>query len=126
MMRCEERIGLVTFTVPGHPVPAVRMTQKSKWYGKAKRYLDYKERVGWYAKEAGIRQIRGPAQLVVRVYVRPSHQGDWDNYGKTVSDALNGVAWEDDRQVRRATVEIIPVRRQEEERVEIEVREEAG
>lgn len=27
------------------------------------------------------------------------HAGDWDNLGKVVSDALNGVAYKDDRQV---------------------------
>lgn len=27
-------------------------------------------------------------------------RGDADNYAKTVLDALNGVAWEDDRQVK--------------------------
>ena len=30
---------------------------------------------------------------------------DWDNLGKLVCDALNGIAWVDDRQIVRAVVE---------------------
>lgn len=35
----------------------------------------------------------------------PTSRPDWDNYGKLVSDALNGVIWADDDQVIRAVVE---------------------
>ena len=31
--------------------------------------------------------------------IRPTSKPDWDNYGKSVSDALNGVAYLDDAQV---------------------------
>lgn len=31
--------------------------------------------------------------------------GDWDNYGKSVSDAFNGIVWGDDKQITRAFVE---------------------
>jgi len=34
---------------------------------------------------------------------RPS-QPDWDNVGKIISDALNQIAWHDDRQIVRAVV----------------------
>jgi hypothetical protein len=36
--------------------------------------------------------------LTVRVF-HGGHEGDWDNYGKAVSDACNGVLWADDKQV---------------------------
>jgi Holliday junction resolvase RusA-like endonuclease len=35
-------------------------------------------------------------------------RSDWDNIGKLVSDALNGVFWEDDRQVIDARVMKLP------------------
>ena len=37
--------------------------------------------------------------------IRPTKRPDWDNVGKTVTDALNGVAYEDDSQIVSATVE---------------------
>ena len=33
--------------------------------------------------------------------------GDWDNFGKFISDALNGVFWKDDRQIAMAEVQKI-------------------
>ena len=57
-------------TIPGRPVPAVRMTQSEAKlmrygrhptnkalqakYDRIKRYLDYKDTVAWTAKGAGI------------------------------------------------------------------------
>ena len=32
-------------------------------------------------------------------------RGDVDNYAKTILDSLNGVAWEDDKQIRFLTME---------------------
>lgn len=37
--------------------------------------------------------------------LRPVIRPDWDNIGKLVCDALNGVAWRDDSQVVEALVE---------------------
>lgn len=36
----------------------------------------------------------------------PVHRQDWDNLAKLVGDALNGVIWEDDRQIVRITVHV--------------------
>lgn len=37
--------------------------------------------------------------------IRPTTKPDWDNVGKIVCDALNGLAWHDDAQVVEAFVE---------------------
>ncbi len=37
--------------------------------------------------------------------IRPMKKPDWDNIGKLVSDALNGIAWHDDAQVVTSIVE---------------------
>lgn len=47
----------------------------------------------------------------------PTKKPDWDNIGKIVTDALNGLAWHDDAQIVRATVS--KVYTVEEPRVEI-------
>lgn len=114
-------------TIPGRPVPAVRMTQRSKYKSKqAQRYLNYKDNIGWTAKNAG---IRTPIETNVHVMATAVlHLGtrdmDVDNIGKSVLDGLNGVAWIDDRQVTKLTVEKMFLPREGGvERMEIEIKE---
>lgn len=87
------------FTVIGRPVPAVRMTQRSKWSDRAKRYLDYKAAVGWAAKAARVPRVSGQVEVAIELYIQGGRIGDCDNYAKSILDGLNGVAWDDDRQV---------------------------
>lgn len=37
--------------------------------------------------------------------ISPTTKPDWDNIGKAVCDALNGLVWKDDSQIVHATVE---------------------
>lgn len=71
----------------------------------------------WSAKK--LPTLDGPVAVTitlahdkVAVNVEPAEQpprkhlrGDIDNYAKLILDALNGVAWRDDRQIVRLTVE---------------------
>jgi len=42
--------------------------------------------------------LKGPIVFSAVVYLSKSgNEGDLDNYAKTLKDALNGIAWEDDR-----------------------------
>lgn len=80
----------------------------------------YKTEVGWMAKAAGIRTpIVGRYELAYRLYPnlpqdylarQRKHGGAWDdtvlcldlgNAEKVMSDALNGIVWEDDKYLRR-------------------------
>lgn len=97
---------MIRFTVPGRPVPAARMTQRGKFVNKqAQRYLSYKSKVGWIAKQHRIKQLDGPVAVEVYVYLHGGRQGDADNYGKSITDSLNMVAYRDDAQVKRLVVE---------------------
>jgi Holliday junction resolvase RusA-like endonuclease len=99
---------MIRIIVPGRPVPAVRMTQRSKYKSKqALRYLDYKEQVGWAAKACGVRQpMSGDLVVHAIAYLMPrTPEPDVDNLGKSMLDGLNGIAWVDDRQVMKLTVE---------------------
>lgn len=93
---------IYTFTVPGRPVPKVRMTQKSKWSPRAKRCLEYQEKVAWHAKAAKIPTFAGDVELTVRICRGSRGRGDLDNILKTVQDGLqrSGVI-KNDRQVLR-------------------------
>ena len=94
------------FSVPGRAVPAVRMTQRSKFCSdRAKEYLQYKAYVGLVAKSNGARPHRGDVSLIARFYFRGQVFGDIDNLLKSLMDGLNGVAWHDDKQVVSVSAE---------------------
>lgn len=126
-------VGVVTrhwFRVPGRPVPAVRMTQSSKWTDtQAQRYLAYKARVGWLAKEAGIVFVPKPTGVSLSVDIwyagdvmdKGNRKFDVDNVLKAIKDALNGVAYHDDWQVRTAHVRLHAAADRAHEYVEVQV-----
>jgi Holliday junction resolvase RusA-like endonuclease len=66
---------VLKFTIPGHPTPAVRMTQKGKFVDPAaKKYLDYKSQVAWVAKgamtKAGLKtMMEGPIEVIAVAYI---------------------------------------------------------
>ena len=47
--------------------------------------------------------FNGAVRLLTKVFTRYKPEtlqaGDWDNHGKAVSDALNGICYVDDRQI---------------------------
>ena len=56
----------------------------------------------WYAIP---KSARGALrERMTRGEVVPMTKPDWDNIGKIIADALNGVAWHDDAQITQATV----------------------
>lgn len=44
-------------------------------------------------------------ETMLKGEIRPTGRPDWDNVGKIISDALNGLAYHDDSQIVSATVE---------------------
>lgn len=115
---------MIKFTIPGRPVPAVRMTQKGKFRkdnDAAHKYLAYKDAVGWEAKKAGVKQMEGKIVIDIKIYLCGGHHGDWDNYAKSICDGLNGIAYEDDRQIIDGRVRKIIGVTKVEERAEVEI-----
>lgn len=87
------------FEVKGRPMPAVRMTQRTKWGKREQKYLKYKGSIGWAAKAAKAPYFVGDISVSADVYIGGGVFGDIDNYCKTILDGLNGVCWRDDKQV---------------------------
>ncbi|KIL35851.1 hypothetical protein SD71_10675 [Cohnella kolymensis] len=112
---------MIKIIVPGRPVPAVRMTQRSKYVStQAKRYLAYKEQVGWDAKACGVKQpVEGDITVTAIAYMMPVPDVDVDNLAKAYLDGLNKIAYIDDKQVMKLTVEKRWVFEEKEQRSEI-------
>jgi Holliday junction resolvase RusA-like endonuclease len=51
--------------------------------------------------------IGGAVGFMARCYFDGRPRGDWDNLGKLVADALNGITYYDDRQITYGSVEIL-------------------
>lgn len=114
---------MISFTVPGRAVPAVRMTQKSMYVNKyAKRYLTYKKQVGWVAKQHMKGEpIEGNVGVNLSLYIH-GNRADIDNLFKGVTDSLNKIVYKDDKQIKEMKSRIFPCEK-DMERAEIEVYE---
>jgi len=124
--------GRIRFVVPGRP-HAKQRPRVVHHHGATRAYTPgatmraealIREAFRWEAGD-GFRPHDGPVDLFVEAHYRPPKSwpkwkrkaaledrpwpaprySDWDNLGKVVSDALNGVAYVDDRQIVRAVVE---------------------
>jgi len=94
----------ISFTVPGEPV-----TWKRARRGRGHSFTDprdaaNRERIRAFARNAGIRKpLTGPVALTCLFYTSlgplDARVGDADNYEKAVKDALQGIAFVNDRQV---------------------------
>lgn len=74
---------------------------------KSDRAKAYQETVGKLAKAAGARMAEGDVSVAIIYYAKPDEL-DLDNGNKVLLDSLNGIAWIDDRQVRRLLIERRP------------------
>lgn len=114
-------VGAVSFMLAGKPVPKARPRTYSDRTGRTRtitprRTRDYEEQIGWAAKLAGVKLTDGPLEVRMRFV---GSQADGDNLAKLVLDGLQGVAYHDDRQVLRHTVEV--VRSDERPRTEVTI-----
>lgn len=118
---CETRNG-VKVVVPGKP----RGKERPRFGGHAytpERTRTAERVIAWYyCMQTGHRVFETPVIRIKAIFeppksaskktreamlagqVRPKVKPDWDNIGKLVCDALNGIAYKDDKDVVEATV----------------------
>lgn len=95
----------IKFTAPLEPVPFPRPASNGRRRFNPPYYTEFKEALGFYAKIAmdGRVPLQGAIKITVHVYKKiiPTALkfGDWDNHGKAISDALNGICYIDDKQI---------------------------
>ena len=113
------------FFVPGYPMPAPRMTQRSKFTKRNQKYLAYKALIGWSARQV----IHTPFDANTRVSVdleffrTPSCKGDVDNLSKSILDGMNKIAYEDDQQVKELHALLTDCEEKSDEGVKVKVME---
>ena len=103
-----------TYMPKGFAAPVTALSDEAK---------AYKREVAWIAKRAGVKPIVG--YVLLRIFLTPQcpvdaadratkspnlwalsvQSLDLGNCEKVLSDALNGIAWEDDRQIERIELE---------------------
>lgn len=74
---------------------------------------EYKNIVGWLAKGAGVKMLSGNVFLQILLHPKTKKNGeasnvrvDLDNVLKVTCDALNGIAFIDDKQITKIHLEI--------------------
>lgn len=120
---------MIAFTIPGRPVPKGRPRMGVRTKGRRMTPVvytpsatkRYEEKVRIMALAAGVRPADGPVALEADLWLY-GRRGDGDNYWKSLADALNGVAYQDDRQIIDWRLRIHRARRREDERAEIVIR----
>jgi crossover junction endodeoxyribonuclease RusA len=95
--------GIYLMTVPGNPVPWERARSRGAQHFTSPRSRAHKARIQVHAKQAKLPRLAGPLRLSATFYRVNAQACDVDNLAKAVQDALNGVAYEDDRQIVHLT-----------------------
>ena len=93
--------------IPGEPVPKGRPRMAVTSHGKRVTYTP--ERTNRYAKSVEkwaltqrVKPMKGPLRVSIWFWIK--RKGSWntidiDNLAKGILDPLNGIAWEDDKQI---------------------------
>lgn len=89
----------IRFEVPGQPKPKQRARVVGKHAFTPQATKDYEQLVAWHAAFAISEPLSGDLYLSMQFYRRGKLRADVDNLSKAVMDALNGIAWHDDKQV---------------------------
>ncbi|MCL6611197.1 MAG: RusA family crossover junction endodeoxyribonuclease [Peptococcaceae bacterium] len=93
---------MIKIVIPGRPVPKGR--HQVRLYGRKvitytpAKTREYEKAVKVYAAKQKVKKLDGDVGIIAVFYT--SGPGDTDNLIKSLLDGLNGVAWEDDRQVK--------------------------
>lgn len=109
MNRLEVMVPASVF-IEGPPVPKARPRVVNGHTYTPKRTKAYEDRIGWaWREQIPAWFFYGNICVSLRVWEEPrspQKQGDVDNYIKVALDALNGIAFKDDRSVIRVEAEV--------------------
>lgn len=104
---------MTTLTLP-YPPSANRIWRTAKGYQYTPKEVMHWKQTAWtIAHKAGVTQSTGDVHVEIKLHPRLTKKGtaakrriDLDNAIKATLDALNGIAWRDDKQVVRIVAEL--------------------
>ncbi len=116
---------MIKLVIPGRPIPKKRPRLNSK---NSRSYVytppetaEYERKVGWYALQAAKgKSFSNDIAVFIKLYFKDRRFGDVDNYGKALLDAIQGIVFDNDKQVAKLHIERYI---DDNERAEIEIRE---
>jgi len=72
-----------------------------------KEAKERKEQYSWEAKSQWKKKVTDkPLSIRIDIFFGDKRIRDWDNYHKLSMDALSGIVWEDDSQIKEAHVTV--------------------
>lgn len=91
---------MIEFFVYGDPVPKQSFRYSSRGGGYTDpRVTAWQKQVGYIARQNIAEPITGNVSLTLKFYLSDNRRVDADNLSKAVCDALNGIAYKDDKQI---------------------------
>lgn len=96
---------MIIINAPIVPVTFKRVVPKRGQPFNPQEYSNFKDALGYYGLAAmrGNQILSNALKLTAKIYTRfkpeSLNAGDWDNHAKAISDALNTICYEDDRQI---------------------------
>jgi len=92
---------MITFVVPGNPLPKERPRFAGGHAYTSDSTRDYEATVALYAREAmgGSAPLEGDLSVSLAFWRADRRLVDLDNFCKVVCDAMNGIVWHDDVQI---------------------------
>ena len=98
---------MISFTHAGRPQVKQRpRVGKNKAVYTPSRTVAFENEIGWTAKQYFKRPMMGDLEIDIKLYFKDRRSiGDIDNYGKAVLDGLNKIAYLDDKQICKQTIE---------------------
>ena len=103
-----ERPRICRLAIPGDPQSKgrPRVYQGHGITPQKNREAEQHVRNAWLDKYAHLPPYEGPVAVTLVFWMASNRGRDWDNLAKLVTDALNGIAYVDDRQIIEASVSV--------------------
>jgi len=97
-----------SITLTGNPLSTQNMyLQRGKIRFMKKEAKDRKIQYQWEAKSQWKKKVTDKLlSITIDIYFGDKRVRDWDNYHKISMDALSGIVWEDDSQVKEARISV--------------------
>lgn len=111
---------MIRFVAPGNPIPKERPRLGRRVYTPA-RTRKAEEDLRFWARNVTATKATGPIKVSLSFYRATAAPVDIDNLAKLVLDALNGICWQDDRQI--VMLSLLKAVDRENPRTEVEIEE---